>query len=333
MESFPSPINDSPDAIFDAKLRPFRDSIEKVLKNIPKSSVADRIRNTFIHEIIAWLETAKRHMDYLDQENASQLLKDIDDWKGKIEDIDEQLPNKCLNKLDDTSVAIISGLKKYRIPVAIALLSDLGHLNVENVSQSFENIAEKILVETKKKAAGILAEAEEDARTIELNARGDAAGHGFSTVKEHFSNACQLAEKKAEKWYYRFVCIFSIVLFLIAIFLSYPPDQSQNWLTIYNAGIRLGLLGVLGGIMAFSLRMMRAYLHISEQHKHRSILAESVKALVEGTADEEFRKEIFRQTLHELTTFGATGFVGVKEEGGMVPDANIMIDAVKGVKG
>jgi len=90
-----------------------------------------------------------------------------------------------------------------------------------------------------------------------------------------------------------------------------PPNWS--WQLLYHAGIRLIILGGLGGICSFCLRMLKRCITLHQLNNHRARVAASMPAFIEAAPiDEQF--QLLRLLIESLITSSEITFTDANDE-------------------
>lgn len=176
----------------------------------------------------------------------------------------------------------------------------------------------------------MLDRAEQEAKRIEANARMTAQGFSVKAAQDQFDAASKALNTKA------LVCGGS-ALICFAIFIGFafhvyrnPPIASTTPLNtvqaVYLTAIRITILTAIGALTTFFLKMLRAYLHMSEFNDHRRRVANSMAAFVESAQSAEQRDQIFGRLVDSIVYFGDSGILNKESEGISVP--SVVIDAV-----
>ena len=88
---------------------------------------------------------------------------------------------------------------------------------------------------------------------------------------------------------------------------------------LYFSAVRITIIGALGGIVAFCLRMLRAHMHMAQHNQHRQRVANSIAAFVESAATPEQRDLILSQLVDSIAHFGSSGILRKEDESIQVP--------------
>jgi hypothetical protein len=97
--------------------------------------------------------------------------------------------------------------------------------------------------------------------------------------------------------------------------------------SVYFTSVRLALLGVLGVGLAFSIRMMSAYIHMVEHNHHKLRVTKSIEAFVAAVRTPEQKDLVLGKLVESVTVFGDTGILsGKANEGPPVP--TVLFDAI-----
>jgi hypothetical protein len=94
----------------------------------------------------------------------------------------------------------------------------------------------------------------------------------------------------------------------------------------YFTGLRLALIGSLGVCLAFSLKMMRAYLHMAEHNQHKLHVTRSIEAFVAAVRTDEHRDLVLGKLVESVTEFGDSGLLGKQGETSNLP--SVVLESV-----
>lgn len=105
--------------------------------------------------------------------------------------------------------------------------------------------------------------------------------------------------------------------FTLAIFFWWGPSQYQwmqlgeerGWAAAYHGLIRFVILSAVAALAGFSLKMLRAYMNMSERNLHRQRIANSIEAFVMSGQTPEVRDVILAHLVEAVSTFGISGIL------------------------
>lgn len=93
-----------------------------------------------------------------------------------------------------------------------------------------------------------------------------------------------------------------------------PSSHRLSPETIHFTLIRLFLLSVIAGLATFTIRMLRACLHIAEENRHRVRVANSMESFLQSTVEPEQRGLILAKLADSIVNFGDSGLVRERED-------------------
>ena len=174
-----------------------------------------------------------------------------------------------------------------------------------NSSKSIENL--------RQEANNALSEARQLAEDIENRARRTAARISVKDAQDQFSEAQKGFDREVRNW--SFLSGAALVVFVgFAAFLWFQHAPSETGSAIYYTAIRLTVLAALAAISTFSLRILRAHLHMRQQNLHRQRIANSIAAFVESAVTPEQRDQILSHLVQSVVAFGASGLIRYKDD-------------------
>ena len=179
--------------------------------------------------------------------------------------------------------------------------------------------AENALTRVQEEANKTIEEARTLAEGIENRARQTASGISIEAAQEQFRLAQQDHDKQVKRW--TWLNGISIFLFfgvaMIFFFVDLPEGETKS--ILYFSAVRITIIGALGGIVAFCLRMLRAHMHMAQHNQHRQRVANSIAAFVESAATPEQRDLILSQLVDSIAHFGSSGILRKEDESIQVP--------------
>ena len=112
---------------------------------------------------------------------------------------------------------------------------------------------------------------------------------------------------------------FALVLWFI------KPDAKTIYDSIYFTTIRITILITIGAFTAFSLKILRAHMHMKELNKHRERLSNSLPAFVEAVSENQ-RDIIITNLVDAISSFGKSGLLQKEDDSMSIP--KIVIDTI-----
>ena len=233
-----------------------------------------------------------------------------------------------LNNFD----AQLDSLRMHWPPFVTTAVEARGFLEDEGVKTAHDKAIEEmksqaaeVLGEIREESEKTIAEARKLAEQIENRARSTAARISVKDAQNQFQEAQGGFDKQVRTWSILsavFVTGFVCVTILLW-FQDVPPELGS---AIYHTSIRLTLLGALGAMATFSLRVLRAHLHMRQRNLHRQRVANSIAAFVESAVTPEQRDLILSQLVESVAAFGTSGLVQDRDD--HVAPSRLAIDSV-----
>lgn len=270
---------------------------------------------------------------------ATEVLDNIDDmYLQPLAAFGDQIVNSINNSLpqNQTYVDAIRNVKNSFIPQQLSFVSygiyeALGVFNLTEgqvkkwYEQGLANVNAKVESakdEIQKKADEVLEGAYRTASKVSVKA-----------AQDEFMGAARMSGKRSTVWLTLSV-IFSVSLLLFLVWhLIYPPQLIREITeslkpasggntaatsvsvpllvagAAYFTSIRLAIAGVLGAALAFSIRMARAYLHMTEFNLHRIRVTNSIEAFVAAFHTNEQQDIALSKLVESITQFGDSGIL------------------------
>ena len=200
-------------------------------------------------------------------------------------------------------------LSKYDVHFEMARIRALGLLK-EDALEGRKRIAESLLEELDSRMADIKKEAEQVSHTRNILV-GEATEGSFTKAIEHFDAAQTYLDRRCQSWWMASIAsVAALVMVVLGFVIWGKPDPGDPWANvIYNAAIRLTLLGVLGAFATFCLRAYRSHIHMSRYNHHRKCIAECMDPFVHAAVSPEQKDKILSILVESVASFGASGLI------------------------
>ena len=217
-------------------------------------------------------------------------------------------------------------------PVVIAAILSKGLLDEDGIKTAHDKAIEELkaqasrtLSEIEGKSKESIAKARELAEQIENRARQTATGISVEEAQSQFRDAQKQFDTSVRNW--SLISMIPIALFAIfAVYLWNQQGPSAIGSAIYYTSIRFAVLGSLGALSAFCLRILKAHIHMRQQNLHRQRVANSIEAFVQSAVTPEQRDLILSYLVHSVILFGKSGLVQEKEES--VNPSHLAVDSI-----
>ena len=85
-------------------------------------------------------------------------------------------------------------------------------------------------------------------------------------------------------------------------------------MAVYQTALRIVILSAVGAFTTYSLRMLRAHIHMSHLNKHRQRVANSIEAFVMSANTPEQRDLILANLVEAVVAFGNSGLLPHDED-------------------
>jgi len=113
------------------------------------------------------------------------------------------------------------------------------------------------------------------------------------------------------------ISIGLIIIFVgvIIYMLKIKLPNEWTWQVIYYSVIRAAIIGFVGTLMAFSLKILKSHLHMREHNLHRERIANSMAAFSESAMNKDQRDIILSKLVESVANFGNSGMINKDEDG------------------
>lgn len=275
---------------------------------------APEVPSSQINSIIGDLETLRRAMEEL--ANTSDSATYIQHSKQFLQDFDSYMEQLRSNWWPVVIAAILSK----------GLLADDGIKTANHKAiEELKTQAARTLGEIEEKSRETIEKARELAEQIENRARQTATKISVKEAQSQFQNAQKQFDNSVRNW--SIISMIPIALFAgLAYYLWGQQGPSDVGSAIYYTSIRFAVLGSLGALSAFCLRILKAHIHMRQQNLHRQRVANSIEAFVQSAVTPEQRDLILSYLVHSVIVFGNSGLVQEREES-MNP-SHLAIDSI-----
>ena len=228
-------------------------------------------------------------------------------------------------------LAQLNAIRTYWPQYAIAALEDSGLLTNTDVKQQFEALTTELkestdsaLTKIEEQSNLIIEEAKKKANEIETSVRKTAQNVSVKVAQEQFENAAAHNIIQIKIWGgITGGLIITFISFIIYLLNGVDLPTEWNWSIGYLSIIRIGILGLISTIIGFSLKMLKANLHMHQHNLHRKRLSNSMAAFAESAMTNEQRDLILSQLVESVSNFGTSGMINKESDKG-----GISIDSI-----
>ena len=315
----------------ESKITLFKEKIEE-FQSLDKShlyrdklgeeSLSGDLKNLLEENVLFYTEHVA-FTDYIPDSTLQRIIKSLDALKLEINRM-ENISNSdfirtrqniinAINSQMDVLLSLRSAFITEKIK-STGLLDDSGSLKKLNKNES----AVKSRIEQ-------LDEKFKEVDRREAKIRQTAAGISVEEAQKQFSEAAEEQQTKINYW--EKISAGSIVLFVgFALILWYTkPIAVTIYDSIYFTTIRITILITIGAFTAFSLKILRAHMHMKELNKHRERLSNSLPAFVEAVSENQ-RDIIITNLVDAISSFGKSGLLQKEDDSMSIP--KIVIDTI-----
>ncbi len=205
--------------------------------------------------------------------------------------------------------------------VAAAVI-ERGFLEDEGIRQEYQRTVESLRKESsetiqslKEEARKAIDEAKKLAEEIETKARRTATKISVQEAQRQFKEAQIELSRDIKLW--GWLSAFAIIAFFgvaIAFIFIKLPVESEWHIAVYQTALRIVILSAVGAITTFTMRMLRAHIHMSQLNKHRQRVANSIEAFVVSAQTPEQRDLILANLVEAVVAFGSSGLLPHDED-------------------
>lgn len=213
-------------------------------------------------------------------------------------------------------------LKQYWPPLVAAAIASRGFLEDQGLQEQFQRSlaalraeASFAVDEVRQQTEALLADARQLAQEIEKKARRTATKISVEEAQKQFGEASIDLGRAVKYW--GLVSVVSLGAFVgVGLTLLFHELPSELTLPqgIYQTAVRIALLTAVGALSTFSLKVLRAQMHMRQHNIHRRRLANSMGAFVESAATPEQRDLILAHLVGAIASFGNSGLLAAADE-------------------
>jgi hypothetical protein len=274
--------------------------------------------------LLSKLDFIEKYSSKVDRETTSQVTQSLTNIHQQLAQMitksDAQFVNDKQNfiaQIDNQLNVII----KYWPNYAIAAIEESGLLTNTNVKKEFDQLTlnlqqatNEALAKIEKESGEIINEARKKAEEIESSVRKTAQKISVKEAQEQFASAAKKNMESITIW-------GGITLLLVLVFISFigymlrvKLPESWTWQIIYYSIIRAAILGFIGTLLAFSLKILKSHLHMREHNLHRERIANSMSAFAESAMNKDQRDIILLKLVESVADFGNSGMIGKDDD-------------------
>lgn len=211
-------------------------------------------------------------------------------------------------------------IDNYWTPFLSLYMESIGDTSNENIRE----YGTKIINDTRRELGLILEDVKSEANQIKSSAQDTAAGISVDEAQRQFREARIPIKKSIVLW----SILSSVFLlgFLVYVF-SFSPGKGAGeftWDLIYGWAIKISIMIVVGTVVAFCVRMLRAYIYIREKNEHRLRVANCIGSFVGSASTQDQRDQILIILVESVVQFGASGLIPKEEDG---PRSKVAVEA------
>ncbi len=310
--------------LFNQKLKEFNtlDKEQLYRENLGKQSLGDEIKYE-LEDIVFFITEHSKYANKLSDVSLQKLITAFQHLRIEIDRVGNITDSDFINtkgKIINTINAQIDLLLVHKPAFIIEKIESSGLLDDAGISKKLKKAEATVdfkITQLDKK----LKELDKREATI----RRTAVGISVEEAQKQFSEAASEQDKKILLW--SKFSAGSIVVFigfsLVLWFIK--PDAKTIYDSIYFTTIRITILITIGAFTAFSLKILRAHMHMKELNKHRERLSNSLPAFVEAVTENQ-RDIIITNLVDAISSFGKSGLLQKEDDSTSIP--KIVIDTI-----
>lgn len=263
------------------------------------NSVVDRETNSQINQAITNIH---QQLTQLTKKNEAQFVSEKQNF---MEQIDSQ----------------INIIKKYWPNYAIAAIEESGLLTNIDVKKEFETLTKNLkdstneaLAKIETESQEIISQAKKKAEEIESSVRKTAQKVSVKEAQDQFINAANNNLANIKIWGGISIGLIVIFIGFVIYILRVDLPSVWTWQVIYYSAIRAAIIGFIGTLMAFSLKILKSHLHMREHNLHRERIANSMAAFAESATNKDQRDIILSKLIESVANFGNSGMIDRDED-------------------
>lgn len=310
--------------LFNQKLKEFNTLNKEKLyrEDTGKHSLGEELKKELEDIVFFLVENSK----YASALSDVSLQKIITVFQHLITEVD-RMKNVSDQEFINTKNSIISAINLqidlllvHKPAFITAKIESTGLLDDAGISEKIKNAEDKIDSKISQ-----LNEKLKEFDSREASIRRTAAGISVEEAQKQFSAAAADQQEKINLW--AGISIAATVLFIgFALVLWYnKPDADTIYDSIYFTTIRITIMITIGAFTAFSLKILRAHMHMKEINKHRERLSNSLPAFVEAVSENQ-RDIIITNLVDAISSFGKSGLLQKEDDSMSIP--KIVIDTI-----
>jgi len=291
------------------------------VKNIGK------IQDNYVGEFIEESKEFRRNLINWSQESDTAFINNRQSYLDSL----NQRYKTIYDKWIFISVCLLDESRIIQNVGKIEEIRNATYKELNATIEKIESIKEEALKEVIAQASEIKKSAQKTARNISVKA-----------AQDQFDIACKKFKINIFIWSVITLGIFVIFYFSAKEFYNYTffnDDMLKNlndygekfidilrWNSIYHTLIRVSILAVIGTVIAFSLKMLRANLHMLQHNLHRQRVANSLEAFVNAALTDDQSDKILEKLVEAVVSFGQSGLI--QNEDDSIHASKLTIDSI-----
>jgi len=189
--------------------------------------------------------------------------------------------------------------KQWEPHFVTAAVQERGFLEDEGIRQEYQRTIDRLKTEAsstlkavKDEANKTLAEARALAEEMEAQTRRTAAKVSVEEAQRQFREARAVHAQDMETWgWLSFVALLAFFTVVVGFLFMKLPPESDRVLLGYHLALRSVIIAAVGLLAVFTLRTLRAHIHLYHLSSHRYRVVNAIESFVVSTQTPEQRDD------------------------------------------
>lgn len=279
--------------------------------------------NGMAGEITLIENLARKYATLVDTETVGKIIATVDNITTTLESQsglnDIQYANNSASFLNKIR-GHIDYATTWKPTVVSEAILHRGLLEIEDFKDELARAQSSVEVEVKKLVDDSRAKAEEliqEATETKNAAQDTAMAVSVHEAQKQFNEAAAAASTRVKLWAFISAAVSAgLLAACIVLFrdISEIPRDVSWEASLPQALIRIFFLSVLAGIVTFTFKMLRAYLHIADKNRHRVRVANSIESFVHSAKTPSQRDLILARLTESIVNYGDSGLIHHERE-------------------
>ena len=192
---------------------------------------------------------------------------------------------------------LLASAREWKTTLTAAGVLDMGLPETARALEDFRREASDFHERVEKTATDKIQQFQSVVRTTAENISIEEAQKQFEAASEHDS-------AQIRNWWTRVAVSMGALIITTLLFLVCGSNG-----TLADGLLRVFVLSALAGATTFTLRMLRAHLHIAEKNRHRIRVARCVGSFLMAASDPGQRDQILSKLTDAIVDYGDSGLI------------------------